>query len=157
MVSSGTTTNAVGKMGGALATPAKLLAVMRRSNQAWIKASTTYSIAASLAGATAVMPSPTVPWTKIMGYGTTRGDGVKLTLQATAASVTMLNLGVVGTGVENFMPDGNNQPTSQSYARVSQNVLINTLCKNFKFRWVQSSNLTEMLNVEVGPSAATGT
>lgn len=73
IVTSGTTTNATGKMGGCLLTFSKLSGAMVSSNKAWVQTGT-YTEGAITFSATGVTPSNSVTPNWLIGYNATRGD-----------------------------------------------------------------------------------
>ncbi|HXA67018.1 MAG TPA: right-handed parallel beta-helix repeat-containing protein [Bryobacteraceae bacterium] len=154
--SSGTTTNAVGKMGGAFASFTQLFSAMVGSNKAFVKATGTYTMAATLTLSLSVTPSPTVPFTKIIGYNSTRGDAGMATVQATSGSVTyMFNTnGSNGLLLANLIFDGNNQINSQCLGLGTASTLLNSICKNFKTKGIILTGGNVMENVEIGPSTS---
>jgi len=90
---SGTTTNATGNMGGALATLAKLATAMIGSNKAYCTGA--FSSTATTTFAQSVTPTGLVARTRIIGYSATRGDSGQATL--TLSTNTGL-LGITATG-----------------------------------------------------------
>lgn len=94
-------------IGGAFSTIAAALAVMTVERMTtYVKATATYSISTGLSFASGPSFSGI---TRLIGYTTTRGDGGKPTIQATAGSITMLTIGVSGCQASNFIIDGNSQ------------------------------------------------
>ncbi len=81
---SATTTNATGKMGGCLATPAAALTPAVANNTVWLK-SATYTTTAALAIGVAGLA--------LRGYGSTRGDGTKATITTATNSVNLITTG----------------------------------------------------------------
>lgn len=94
VVTSGTTTNATGKMGGCSATIGNLSGVMVASNKMWIK-NGTYSENSLTFSAGVVTPSGTVAPTWISGYDATRGD--LYPGSANVANRPVFNYGAAGT------------------------------------------------------------
>ena len=97
------------KIGGALATIGAGLALMTVSGMTmYVKNTATYSIGTGLTW-------PAGPnygaETRMVGYTTTRGDGGRAIVKATAAIVG-LTMGQSGCGVENFEFDGNSTGTT---------------------------------------------
>lgn len=81
VVTSGTTTNATGNMGGCLLTLSKLAGAMVGSNKAFVKAGSGYTCTATNTfSAASVVPSQSVAYTTVEGYTTTRGDKGRFTL-----------------------------------------------------------------------------
>jgi hypothetical protein len=100
----GASTGVTLKIGGALATVATALALMTvDSMYTYCKAEATETIGTGLT-------PPTVAnslQSRLEGYASTRGDGGKYTLQA-SAGITMLNMSVSSPAWHNFVIDGNN-------------------------------------------------
>jgi hypothetical protein len=97
IVTSGTTTNATGNMGGALATLAKLAGAMLASNEAFVTGA--FTSTATTTFAQAATPTGAVPYTRIIGYGASRRDGTHATLTlSTNTGLTGINL--TGNGIE---------------------------------------------------------
>jgi hypothetical protein len=90
---SGTTTNATGKMGGCLATPGAAMVAATGGNKVWIKAGTyTCSSSSNVAGGRLTPPggADSRP-TGLFGYSATRGDfGTKPVLRPSGASTTLI-------------------------------------------------------------------
>jgi len=102
--SSGTTTNAVGKMGGALQGMPAALGIMVRSNKVFVKAESTITRTATMAITTGGgTPDNADPLTRIIGYTSSRTDGgrVSITL-STNSSLVALYAQVDGISIENF-------------------------------------------------------
>jgi len=79
VVTSGTTTNATGNMGGALATLTKLSGAMLASNKAYGTGNFISTATTTFAQAVA-NTSAAAPPTRLIGYGSTRGDTTHLTV-----------------------------------------------------------------------------
>ena len=136
---SGTTTNATGNMGGSLLTLAKLAgALLIGSNAAFCTGAFSSNATTTFAPA-GVTPSGTAPLTRLIGYGSTRGDAVKATLTLTT------NTGLIGISsasagfmVENFSVDCANLGTSTAIQLSGSNAGV-SLCKvaNFTTRGIQ--------------------
>lgn len=94
-----------GRLGGALATLGTLTGAMVAGNDAWIRAATydiTSVVIFSHGGGT---NDPT----SISGYSTTRGDGGRPTIRATAATSDVIRVTAGTTILSNFIIDGNDQ------------------------------------------------
>lgn len=100
----------IGRLGGAADHPLTIAGAVVASNVVWLKAGT-YTIASpGVNFAASCAPSNTVPASRLSGYGTTRGDGVRATLTAgTAYANTVLATGQ-GWWVANIevKPNGSN-------------------------------------------------
>ncbi len=99
------------KVGGALATPG--LAAAQNNiygGDIYIKTGT-YSVTSTSFN---VSSGCIQIWygTKMIGYGTTRGDTGRATIQLNVASATMLQEGNISHGFENIIFDGNSQSSS---------------------------------------------
>lgn len=79
VVTSGTTTNATGNMGGALATLAKLAGILTISQKAFVTGAFTSNATTTFAPGN-VNPSGAIPPTRLVGYGSVRGDTGHATL-----------------------------------------------------------------------------
>lgn len=116
-----------GNMGGALASPGEAGGAMVGGNDVWIK-SGTYTITsatANVSGGCMTLPAGTVgSWSKVIGYGATRGDGgTKPLLQASAISTfTIINASSANlTHVENLSVDGASLTSSRGISGGSSN------------------------------------
>lgn len=103
-LTSGTTTNAVANMGGALLTLGKLAGAMIASNKAYCTGSFTVTTTPTFAQAV-TPPSAANPYTRVIGYGATRGDGLPATLTLGAASIQGFLATGGGFSVEYFTVD----------------------------------------------------
>jgi hypothetical protein len=100
-------------IGGALATISQAASNSVSSNKLFVQDVGTYAMTASTTLATTTSPVATVPFTRLIGYTTTRGDNGKPTIQATTNSgITCLNVTGGGWIIENFIVDGNSLATS---------------------------------------------
>lgn len=98
---SGTTTNATGNMGGALATLAKLATAMIGSNKAYCTGA--FTSTATTTFAQSVTPTGLVSRTRIIGYSATRGDSGQATLTL-STNTGLIGISCTGNGfsVEQF-------------------------------------------------------
>jgi hypothetical protein len=92
---SGTTTNATGNMGGALATLSKLSGAMVASNKAYCTGS--FSSTATTTFAQTATPTGTVSRTRLIGYGATRGDTTHATLTL-STNTGLTGIALTGNG-----------------------------------------------------------
>jgi hypothetical protein len=107
-------TGGTGKLGGALATPTKLAGVMIGSNKAFVKSGTYTSASAVVFGAANVTPTATVPYTRLIGYASVRGDITPTTsnqtsrpqILVTSAATTAIQFSNNGWFVENIIAGG---------------------------------------------------
>jgi hypothetical protein len=117
-------------IGGALKTINKALSVAITSNIVFAKAEATYTTAAGITWSPGnVTPSASTPYTRLVGYTSTRGDGGRATLQGSATGV-LIFINNNGISLENIVLDSNSQATSggiynpgNPYLRV-QNCLV---------------------------------
>ncbi len=152
-----------GNMGGAFATPGKALGLMSRAGMiTYIKAAT-YAIGSAISVSFGVTNRSL---NRIIGYSSTRGDGGRATLQASAGSFTMLTF-TVSSGIstysfENLVFDGNSQTAidgldiSASYSAISFHH-INCIYKNFTnaFALRAGGGACLVYGCEIGPNAFT--
>jgi hypothetical protein len=93
-------------VGGALATLGKLAGAMVASNKAFVKAGTGYAVTSTPNFTQAVTPAPTAPFSRLVGYTTTRGDGGRATITlSTNAGLFGLRFTGAGWQAENFSID----------------------------------------------------
>lgn len=157
VVTSGTTTNATGNMGGALASPGKAAGAMVSGNVMWV-ASGTYTISsasANVAGGVVTLPTGVAAnLTEMIGYGSSRGDGgTKPVLQAgTISSFTILTQSNADVHLENLTVDCNSKATSTG-ANVSANSVRLYKCK-FMGATVRSATCTSSAQM-IGCEATT--
>jgi hypothetical protein len=107
-------TGGVGKLGGCYLTPAKLAANQIGSNKAFVKSGTYTSASAVVFGAANVTPTATVPYTRLIGYASVRGDITPTTsnqasrpqILVTSAATTAIQFSNNGWFVENIVAGG---------------------------------------------------
>jgi hypothetical protein len=161
VVTSGTTTNATGNMGGALATLAKLNSAMVASNKAFCTGSFSVGAQVTFAQATATTPNGANPASRLTGYGTTRGDGGMANLSLTATGLSALRSTGQGWIFENWNIDCANQGTSTGLSfGGAYTECINCKVANFTTQGIALCNggvYNGAINCEVtgGGSAAT--
>lgn len=91
-------------LGGALSHPNQLPAVMIGSNKAFVKGS--YTSTATITFTQAVSVTAAVPFSRLIGYTTTRGDSGRFTITlSTNAGLTGLSFTGTGWNVENAQVD----------------------------------------------------
>ncbi len=127
-------------IGGALATIQQALTNMTVQGMTTaVKADGTYSISTGLTNGAGGATTRT--W--IYGYTTARGDGGKVTIQASAA-ITMLTQSQQGWVWENFIFDGNSATATNGINHSNSNgatALINCVLKNFSgYGWNANTN-----------------
>ncbi len=139
------------KEGGAHATLAPSFAAWVNGNTAAVKATGTLSCAASNSVSGNQEPSVTLPMNRLIGYTTTLGDNGRATLQATAGSVTLINLTGAGWYVENFVLDCNNQASSIGIVGGFYTSVRNCVVKTFKQVGINftGANFGSIVNCEV--------
>lgn len=124
-----------GNIGGAFATPAKLLSVLSVAGMTgWIAAGT-YSIATGLTTTGGV--SAASGFARIEGYNTVRGDlgppnSLTLPLLKLSAAVTLLTDGNGGFRFENLAFDGNSSTGQAITITGSYTTVFNSTIKNFR-------------------------
>lgn len=130
-LTSGTTTNAVANMGGALATLGKLAGAMIASNDA--HATGAFSSTATTTFAQTVTPAPATPYTRLRGYGSVRGDGGHATLTlSTNTGLTGINITGAGWRIENIDVDCASLGTSTGISSSQTNTYVaNCKASNF--------------------------
>ncbi len=161
---SGTTTNATGNMGGALAslsTSAGLAGAVVASNKAYCTGSFTANTATAITfGAAAVTPSGTTPPTRLIGYGSTRTDGLHATITlSTNTGLTGISLTNRGWIVENIDIDCASLGTSTGMTVGQFTTVRNCKVANFTTLGINvTGSFSLVLNCEVtgGTAAATG-
>jgi hypothetical protein len=93
-------------LGGAVDHPATILGSITASNVVWVKSGGAYLLSSGLSSAVTCTPASGVPYTRIEGYGTTRGDGGQASLTVNTTLATALNFSGNGVSVANFAIDG---------------------------------------------------
>lgn len=93
-----------GKVGGALATIGKATANMVTSNLVWVKAGTGYTISSNFIFTNLSGQNPGV-FSRIYGYGTTRGDGTKVSLTLSTGATAGFTSTPTGMEIANFDVD----------------------------------------------------
>lgn len=95
-----------GSVGGALATLGKLSGAMVASNKGYCTGAFTTTATNTFAQALGAAPTGTAPASRLIGYGSTRGDNVKATLTLSVnTGLTGLLFTGLGWEVENFSVD----------------------------------------------------
>lgn len=157
---SGTTTNATGNMGGALATLTKLSGAMVVGNKAFCTGAFTTTATITFAQSQNT-PSGAAPPTRIIGYGSVRGDSghASLTL-STNTGMVGLNASGHGCWFEQWDVDCANLGTSIGIAVGGNNYCAVKMCmvKNFTsagIRVTGTFNSVQDCEVTGGTSAAT--
>ncbi len=129
-------TGGTGNLGGAFATVKAALLVNVTSNKIWVKATGAdvvtvngYNLNNSLAA-----PSATVPYNRLIGYTTTRGDGGRATVQmsTTASMVGIDGNAAHGWSIENFIVDCAALATSSGIRTQAYSKVVNCKVQAFK-------------------------
>ena len=109
LIGTGLTVN----IGGATNNPMILLLNMISANVGWIKNDATYQTAQGFYTTQGyASPATNIPYIRLSGYGSTRGDTGRATLQAiTNSGLTVLKVTLGGWLFENLIIDGNNLTT----------------------------------------------
>lgn len=142
VVTSGTTTNATGNMGGALATLNKLALQMAASNKAWCVGAFTSNATITFAQ-TGVFPGGTIAYTRIQGYGTVRGDSGRATLTLqTNTGLTGIAFTNSGGIVEQIDVDCGSLGTSTGISFNLNSIARNCKITNFSLKGITSSGAT---------------
>lgn len=121
------------------------------SNLVWITGSFT-TANSTWTNLAAVTPASNAPWTRFVGYGTTRGDSGRATFTAAANSIVAFQFAVGGIKVENMVVDGGNfTGTIGIYNSLSTAVFAirNCFVKNCKTRGLQGGNGSAAIGCEV--------
>ena len=140
-------TGATLNLGGAIATINELSSArgMIASNKAFVKGGVNYTTATQINFTISCTPTPTVNYTRIIGYTSTRGDGGKFTLQATVGGMTTGIILLTGNGIliRNAILDGNGQTNTQSLRIIgSWCSLVNVKSINASFSGLVVSTTT---------------
>lgn len=142
-----------GNVGGALKTIDKLSGNWVGSNSAYVKAEATYTTAATVLHSPGnVTPATTVPYTRLIGYTSTRGDGGQATIQCTTGSVTLLSTNSDGFSIENLILDCNSQSSTTGFNNNGSHYsrVLNCVVKNFTVNGINCGNgSTLIINCEV--------
>lgn len=151
-------------VGGALADiNTAMIAVGRQPSQIiFVKATATYTTAASIALTQAVTQQSTIPPNQLIGYTTTRTDAGKATLQLiTNTGLVALNgSGISGWYIRNFIVDCNSLGTSTGILIGENSMVINSKVTNCTTNGIQtqSTNYSSIIDTEVtgGTSCTAG-
>jgi len=109
-------------LGGALQTITKLLTFIGNSNIAWIKAESTITTST---GFTVAYGTNNGVAGQFNGYTSTRGDNGKVTIQATAGSLTLwFDNGPNSIVFRNFILDSNSQTNSRGFRATGQFITV---------------------------------
>lgn len=147
-----------GKMGGALASITAVTSQYVRSNKIFVKATATYVQTATATFATGAAVSNSVPYTRLIGYTTTRGDGGRATIQlSTNSGLTALRATGECISFENFTIDCNNLTTSTGVGGTNTIRVLNVKVSTFKTAGISNSgkSLVEDCEITGGVSGAT--
>jgi hypothetical protein len=141
-LTSGTTTNAVANMGGALATLGKVAPVAVASNKIYCTGA--FTTTASIAFAQSSTPSAATTWAmRVIGYGAARNDSGHATLTLTAnTGITVVNLSGIGIWVENLDVDCGSFATSTAFSVGNHCAVRNCKAANFATKGISLLNAT---------------
>lgn len=152
-------------IGGAFASIGAITAFLPNSSvgQIFVKSESTLTIVASITiSATGQVPGATIPWFRIRGYSSNRGDKGRATIQAsTNTGINIFNNTTMqGVSYENFILDCNNLGTSQGIRQsVGSARVLNCLVKNFTNIGINTAStglcIVDGNEVTGGTSAAT--
>ncbi len=153
-------TGGTGNLGGCLATLSAAAGVYVASNKIFVKATATYTPTATTTFATGAVAATTVPYTRVIGYTTTRGDGIPPTIQATTnTGISVLKSTGQGISFENFIIDCNSLGTSigveatAAYSRIRSVKVSNFTSAGIKN--LSTAGIVEDCEITAGTSAAT--
>jgi hypothetical protein len=110
-------TGGTGTLGGALKTISQFHTNGAAGNIAWMKAEATVTTATGFA---VFFAGTNGTPTQLYGYGSTRGDLGKVTIQATAANITLIGIGTNSFIVKNFTLDVNSQANVKGFHHNAQ-------------------------------------
>lgn len=162
VVTSGTTTNATGDMGGALLTLGKLSGAMVGSNKAYCTGAFTSTATITFAQSVAT-PNGTTPYTRLIGYNSARGDlGMATLALSTNTGLTGIAITGASFSLENVAVDCGSLGTSTAIsasAAAAQARIQNCKAANFTTGGIVTSTasyqLIEDCEATGGTSAAT--
>lgn len=157
--SSGTTTNAVGKMGGALQTLTTVASIYVGSNKIFVKAESTITTTVSFTFATSTTPSQTTPHHHLIGYTSSRTDSGRVSIAlSTNTGLTAINCTGTGANVLNFDINCASLGTSQGIKVVQYSNVRNCKVSAFTLNGIIATNTQNSIignEVTTGTSAAT--
>lgn len=152
----GTASGQTLNVGGALATLNKLAANMVGSNKAFVTGA--FTSTSTITFAQSVAPSTTIPYTILVGYGVTRGDGVHATLTL-STNANLIGISQTGGGFIIDSVDVNCNSLSGSVGISSSNYRVSVRsCKisNYKSHGIVLSGLyCDILDCEVTGGSGT--
>jgi hypothetical protein len=136
VVSSGTTTNLVANMGGALATLATLATAMVASNKAYVTGAFTSNATITFAQASG-SPTGAIPPTRLIGYGSVRGDSTQATLTlSTNTGLTGINATASAFLVEQIAVNCASLGTSTGISVAGSSQVLRCKVSNFTLRGI---------------------
>lgn len=147
------------KLGGALATLAKVLANGNRpGNKIFIKATGTLTTNATHTLNNGVTPARNAPPNQIIGYGTTRGDSGRATIQLiTNTGLTALSDTVGGWYFKNLIIDCNSLGTSTGIRAYVFGLVYNCKISNFRSYGINANGNTQAVIIGNEINAGQGT
>ena len=142
-------------IGGALASVTNLASLMVNSNKAFVKAGT-YTQTASATFSAGGAPNSSNPYSKVIGYATTRTDAGQATIAlSTNSSLTGINLSGTGWQIENIIVDCGNLATSIGFKVTQYSYLYNCKVLNFKSYGINATGANSgIINCEVTAGAS---
>lgn len=148
------------RIGGALLTISKALAVNTNSNIIFVKAEVTIVRTASLSLNNSLVPATNLPPNQLIGYTTTRGDNGQVTIQeSTNASIQAIDgSGANGWVIRNFSVDCNNLSDSRGIRVAALSLVQNCKVTNYKALGIYSGGRNTIMQNEVsnGTGATAG-
>jgi hypothetical protein len=159
-VSSGAGSAMTGRMGGAVTSAADIASHYTAGNHIWYKDNgSVHAVTAAITLSTGQNPTTTQGHTRIRGYGSTRGDATRPTIQVTGGStgVNIFAPGAAGISIENLILDCNAtatcrgiQHTAGSYFRMRDVQVINFTTHGINLTNSVTSVLLDRVEVESG-------
>lgn len=111
-ICTGTATNGVINIGGALATIGQSLTNWVAQNTIYVKATANYTVTATLTLASGINDIGSVRPNQLIGYTTTRGDNGQPTVTTSTNSLALMTVAMCNVHVRNFILDCNSTTTS---------------------------------------------
>lgn len=149
-------------IGGALATITKAAALYVASNKIFVKATATYTHTATVTFSTGTDAQGSAPYSRLIGYTATRGDGGRPTIQlSTNSGLSALKTAALSIYIENFIIDCNSLTTSigvELTGAFFEGLVRNVKIQNFTSAGIKiNTNIAIVIDCEVtgGTSAAT--
>lgn len=161
-ICSGIGVGGVINIGGAVKTVPVVEAARAQSNKIFVKAESTISTTATIAinGTQINPPTATAPWTRYIGYTSSRGDNGRVSVAlSTNTGLTAFAITTIGVSIENFDIDCASLGTSTGISTTVSNCrIINNKVKNFTTAGIKTANgqcIVYGNELTLGTSAAT--